>query len=101
MTCGNSRWSTIGASPMLNPQQSAALSQKIQRLLQKPAADGIAARRDRILALIASADDSRHLEEAPAKNSAGGAPVASATADARASRLYIRCSKSCTPFATI
>jgi hypothetical protein len=53
--------------PVLTPQQSAALSAKIHQLLQKSTTDGISARRDRILALIATADGSRHLEEAPLK----------------------------------
>ena len=53
--------------PVLTPQQSAGLSAKIHQLIQKSASDGIPARRDRILALIATADGSRHLEEAPLK----------------------------------
>ena len=64
--------------PVLSPQQSEALSQKIQRLLQKPAAEGIAARRDRILALIATADDSQHLEEAPLRTQLRVSPPAEA-----------------------
>ena len=47
MTFGNSRWSTIGASLLLSPQQSAALSGKIRQLLQKRNGDSISARRDR------------------------------------------------------
>jgi hypothetical protein len=50
--------------PVLTPQQSAALSAKIQQLIQKRTGDSIAARRDRVLALISAADD-RHGEEAP------------------------------------
>jgi hypothetical protein len=51
--------------PILTPQQSAALGAKIGQLLAKPAGDDIAARRDRVLALIATADDPRHPEEGP------------------------------------
>ena len=51
--------------PLLSPQQSAALSAKIRQLLQKRTGDSISARRDRVLALIATADDSKHSEESP------------------------------------
>ena len=64
--------------PVLSPQQSAALAAKIRRLLQKPGGDGISARRDQILALIATADDSRHLEEAPLKTLLRASPPADA-----------------------
>ena len=50
--------------PVLTPPQSAALAAKIRQLMQKRSGDGIAARRDRILALIATADDREHSEEA-------------------------------------
>jgi len=53
--------------PILSPEQSAALTAKIHRIMLKPEGDGIAAHRDRILALIATADDSRHSEEMPLK----------------------------------
>ena len=51
--------------PILTPQQSDALSAKIRQLLQRPDGDTLSARRDRILALIATADDAKHPEEAP------------------------------------
>jgi hypothetical protein len=52
--------------PILSPQQSAALAAKIRRLSQGPAPlNGLAAARDRALASIATADDSKHPEEAP------------------------------------
>ncbi len=50
--------------PVLSPQQSAALAGRIRQLSQKPAGDGLLARRDRILAMIATADDPQHPEEA-------------------------------------
>jgi len=50
--------------PILSPQQSAALSTKIRQLFQKRTGDSLAARRDRVLALIATAGD-RYPEEAP------------------------------------
>jgi hypothetical protein len=50
--------------PILSPQQSAALAAKIRQLAQKPAGDGLLARRDRVLALISTADDPKHPEEA-------------------------------------
>jgi hypothetical protein len=54
----------------MTPQQSAALAAKIRQLLQNQGAqkrtgDDISARRDRTLALIATADDPKHPEEAP------------------------------------
>lgn len=49
--------------PLLSPQESTALSAKIRRLLEKHTGDTISARRDRVFAFIATADDSRHLEE--------------------------------------
>ncbi len=54
--------------PILSPQQSAALAAKIRQLAQKRSGDSIAARRDRVLALIATADDSKHPEEAPLRD---------------------------------
>jgi len=51
--------------PVLDPQKSAALAAKIHRLIQERSTEGVAAQRDRILALIAIADDSGHSEEAP------------------------------------
>jgi len=51
--------------PVMSPQQSTALAAKIRReLSEKPAADGLLARRDRLLALIATSDDPKHPEEA-------------------------------------
>ena len=51
--------------PILTPQQSSALVAKIRQLSTKPASDDISARRDRVLALIATADDPKHPEEGP------------------------------------
>lgn len=56
--------------PILSAQQSVALAGKIRQLSQKAAGDGVqpsalAARRDRVLALIATAGDPKHSEEAP------------------------------------
>ncbi len=51
--------------PVLSPKESAALAAKIREAMQKPAGSGIAARRDRVIALIATADDPGHSEEAP------------------------------------
>jgi hypothetical protein len=51
--------------PILTPQQSAALAAKIRQLEQRSVGDGLGVRRDRVLALIATADDSKHSEEAP------------------------------------
>lgn len=51
--------------PLLTPQQSIALTAKIRQLMQKPAAEGLALQRDKILAWIAIADDAKHSEEAP------------------------------------
>lgn len=51
--------------PLLSAQQSAALSAKIRQAIQKRSGDSIAARRDRVLGWIATADDSKHAEEAP------------------------------------
>jgi hypothetical protein len=54
--------------PILTPPQSTALSAKIRRLAENNAADSIAARRDRVFALVATADDSAHGEEAPLRD---------------------------------
>jgi hypothetical protein len=54
--------------PVLSPQQSGALAAKIRQLSQKPAGDGLSARRDRVLALITTADDANHTEEAPLRD---------------------------------
>jgi hypothetical protein len=51
--------------PVLSAKESGALAAKIRRLIEKPAGSGIAARRDRVIALIATADDPGHSEEAP------------------------------------
>jgi hypothetical protein len=50
--------------PILTPPQSSALAAKIRQLSTKPASDDISGRRDRVLALIATADDPKHPEEA-------------------------------------
>ena len=49
--------------PILSPQQSAHLADKIHQLTQR-LPDSLSARRDRVLALIATADDRAHPEEA-------------------------------------
>jgi len=49
--------------PVLNPAQSQALAAKIHKLLDQSAGAGLSARRDRVLAAIAIADDQRHPEE--------------------------------------
>ena len=54
--------------PILTPPQSSALAVKIRQLLAKNTADSIAARRDRAFALIATAGDSAHPEEAPLRD---------------------------------
>jgi hypothetical protein len=54
--------------PVLTPKQSEALSSKIHQLLEKPVGEGLSARRDRILAWIAIADDGQHSEEAPLRD---------------------------------
>lgn len=58
--------------PILTPPQSSALSAKILRLLENDstqnAAGSLASRRDRVLALIATADGSDHQEEAPLRD---------------------------------
>lgn len=51
--------------PVLSERQSAALSAKIRQLLLKRTGNSLAAVRDRVLALIATADDSQHTEETP------------------------------------
>ncbi|HEV2690455.1 MAG TPA: hypothetical protein VGV35_17985 [Bryobacteraceae bacterium] len=54
--------------PILSAAQSRALAAKIGRLIaQKPAAT-VEARRDRVLAVIATADDNKHAEEAPLRD---------------------------------
>ena len=49
--------------PVLSSQQSAALVSKIRQLSQRAAGDGLSARRDRVLATIATADGPQHPEE--------------------------------------
>ena len=51
--------------PILSPKESAELAAKIRLLIPKPAAEGVAVQRDKILAWIAIADDAKHSEEAP------------------------------------
>src|ERR1700726_616774 len=48
---------------VLSSQQSAALVSKIRQLSQRAAGDGLSARRDRVLATIATADGPQHPEE--------------------------------------
>jgi hypothetical protein len=50
--------------PILSPSESAALSRKARELVQRRSADDVSGRRDRMLALIATAGDG-HPEEAP------------------------------------
>ena len=54
--------------PVMNPQQSVALAAKIRQVSQKPAGDGLSALRDRVLGLIATADDPKHPEEPPLRD---------------------------------
>jgi hypothetical protein len=54
--------------PLFTPQQSTALAAKIRQVSQKQAGDSVAAERDRVLALISTADDSKHTEEAPLRD---------------------------------
>jgi len=51
--------------PVLTPVQSKALLAKIHKLSDQRTADTIEAHRDRVLAIIATADDSQHSEEGP------------------------------------
>jgi len=51
--------------PVMTVQEDVALAAKIHLLLRDAPAKTLAARRDRILALIATADDAKHPEEAP------------------------------------
>ena len=51
--------------PVLSPQQSTQLAAKIRQLEQKSSPATLSAWRDRVLALIATADDQPHSEEAP------------------------------------
>jgi hypothetical protein len=51
--------------PMLIPPQSTALAAKIRQLAEKPSSDGPSGLGGRILAWIATADDSQHTEEKP------------------------------------
>ncbi len=50
--------------PVMPAAQSKALAAKILRLAEQRPADGLAARRDRVLAMIATADENQHGEEA-------------------------------------
>ncbi len=50
--------------PVMGAVQSKALASKILRLAEQRPADGIAPRRDRVLAAIATADENQHGEEA-------------------------------------
>src|ERR1700730_12814264 len=49
--------------PVMNPAQSKALAAKIHRLREQPPAASLAARRDRVLAVIATTQDEQHGEE--------------------------------------
>ncbi|HLG97990.1 MAG TPA: hypothetical protein VKX49_16870 [Bryobacteraceae bacterium] len=50
--------------PVLSPQQSKTLAAKIQRLSEQRPADSLLGRRDRVVAVIATADENQHGEEA-------------------------------------
>lgn len=58
--------------PLLSAGQSKALAAKIQRLTEQRTGNGIEARRDRILALIAIAEDTKHAEENPLRETITG-----------------------------
>jgi len=58
--------------PLLSPSLAKTLEAKIERLLGQKAGNGIEARRDRVLALIAIADESRHVEENPLRETITG-----------------------------
>jgi hypothetical protein len=76
--------------PVLSPQQSAALAAKLRRLSEKSTGDDISARRDRTLALIATADDTKHAEEEQLKELIGHwwrAGVAGALTEGRTAPL--------------
>jgi hypothetical protein len=49
--------------PVLNAAQSKALAAKFRRLMEQPSGESLPARRDRVLASIAIADDEQHPEE--------------------------------------
>lgn len=49
----------------ITPDQARALVSKIQKAIAQPASNNISARRDRVLGIIAIADDAAHAEEAP------------------------------------
>jgi hypothetical protein len=51
--------------PLLSASQSKALAAKIHRLIEQKTGTGIEAQRDRVLAWIAIAEDTRHAEELP------------------------------------
>ena len=54
--------------PVLNAAQSKTLAAKIQRLADQRPLDSLPARRDRVLAVIATADENQHGEEAPLRD---------------------------------
>ena len=49
--------------PAMNAAQSKALAAKIRRMTEQPLAASVTGRRDRLLAVIATADDEQHSEE--------------------------------------
>jgi hypothetical protein len=55
---------------ILSPKESAALAAKIRQVIQKRTGEGLSVQRDKILAWIAIADDTRHSEEAPLEQTA-------------------------------
>jgi hypothetical protein len=71
---------------ILGPARAKALAAKIRRLADQRPADGFAARRDRVLAWIATADGNAHGEEAPLRETVSDwwrGQVAPALADGR------------------
>jgi len=58
--------------PLLSPGQAKTLEAKIEKLLGQKAGNGIEARRDRVLALVAIADNSTHQEENPLRETITG-----------------------------
>ncbi len=51
--------------PLLSASQSKTLATKIRKLTEQKGGNSVTAQRDRVLALIATADDTEHVEERP------------------------------------
>jgi len=58
--------------PLLSASQSQALAAKIGHLLERAKSDDVEVERDRILALIATAEEERHTEEPPLRDAIAG-----------------------------